>query len=813
MSGSDSYLWIGGTTGTWQNASNWTDINTGSVAATAPGIANDVTISASVTISGTGSAASLTFLGDATVAGDLNAGTLTASGSLTIDALGTLDAGNGTVVGNITVDGLLTGDDLSLGHFAPTETIAIWVPTGPDRGYNINTYNYGPATTLTGTGTIEAQPGGTIDLQSNAPGPSTSFQLDGNAVLEVNEGFPGNTIAGGDTIVMQGVNNTLATVYDQLSEEPGPAYPDVNAAISGFNGSDVLSSTGLYSVSTLAYMDGTLVLDTDNLDRGTAAVSFDFTGLENDTSFAAVGSDVYQVQTGSPSAGTPSQDVYTWNSAIRVGSWGDAANWDDTTQGQTPAIAAPGSLDIVSIADATVTGPGSAAAITFAGTDTLIENVTAGTVSLESTADLNVAGGATLIAGGLDLGAEGSDRPVVNMDTVSAIEVGTNGSAAAGAVTVDPGATVSGSGALLPNVVDNGLIVSTGDVFEGIVSGSGIVEVLNGGSVDILNTITGTGLVFQLDGSATLLTAASLAVGATLVMDGSSDTLVLNSTVIGTGTSKPVGSPVIAGFGTSDALVLVSPVETITSALYNAGTLDLLQGTAVVDTIPMAGNYTNSVFNVAGTTIAQQFEDIVTLSSQNAVSCFAAGTRIATRNGPVPVERLHRGDTVLTASGQQKQIEWVGHRFVDCRRHPARHTVWPVRIRRGAFAQGIPSRDLYLSPDHAVFLDQVLIPIKYLINGETILQIACETVEYYHIELPVHDVVLAEGLAVETYLDTGNRSNFANRGSIMSLYPDFGIQTFEAWDAFGCAPLFITGQPVEAARRILERRASERSAA
>jgi len=103
--------------------------------------------------------------------------------------------------------------------------------------------------------------------------------------------------------------------------------------------------------------------------------------------------------------------------------------------------------------------------------------------------------------------------------------------------------------------------------------------------------------------------------------------------------------------------------------------------------------------------------------------CFAAGTRIATPNGAVPVERLRDGNTVLTVSGGRWRISWIGHRRVDCRRHPNPDRVMPIRIAPHAFGQGRPQRPVLLSPDHAVFVEDVLIPIKFLVNGHTITQI------------------------------------------------------------------------------------------
>jgi len=128
------------------------------------------------------------------------------------------------------------------------------------------------------------------------------------------------------------------------------------------------------------------------------------------------------------------------------------------------------------------------------------------------------------------------------------------------------------------------------------------------------------------------------------------------------------------------------------------------------------------------------------------------------------VERLREGDRILTAAGETKSISWIGHRLLDCRRHAKPRDVWPVRVRAGAFGDAAPWRDLWLSPDHAVFVDGVLIPIKHLINDISIEQVPVCEVRYYHVELARHEVLLAEGLPCESYLDTGNRSNFSNGG-------------------------------------------------
>jgi hypothetical protein len=196
-------------------------------------------------------------------------------------------------------------------------------------------------------------------------------------------------------------------------------------------------------------------------------------------------------------------------------------------------------------------------------------------------------------------------------------------------------------------------------------------------------------------------------------------------------------------------------------------------------------------------------------AAQDGVTCFVSGTRIATEIGEVCVQDFVVGDLVRTISNRFVPIKWIGHRRLGCSRHPEPRKVWPVCVRAGAFGEGMPYRDLWLSPDHAVFVDGVLIPIKHLINGCTIKQKPRAEVIYYHIELEQHDVLFAEGLPVESYLDTGDRSKFANGGDIVQLFPEFTCRSSAVtalWEAKGCAPLIVTGPYLRTVQRRLNAR-------
>jgi hypothetical protein len=188
-------------------------------------------------------------------------------------------------------------------------------------------------------------------------------------------------------------------------------------------------------------------------------------------------------------------------------------------------------------------------------------------------------------------------------------------------------------------------------------------------------------------------------------------------------------------------------------------------------------------------------------------ACFASGTRIATATGETSVESLRVGDLVRLARGGTARIRWLGHRRVRCARHPKPQDVQPVRVRAGALGVGRPARDLVLSPDHAVFLRGALIPVRYLVNGASIAQETVESVTYWHVELDRHDVLLAEGLPCESFLDTGNRAAFDNADAL-ELHPDFGRRAMDVWTRDSCAKLVLDGPALTEARRIVQRRAA-----
>jgi hypothetical protein len=125
------------------------------------------------------------------------------------------------------------------------------------------------------------------------------------------------------------------------------------------------------------------------------------------------------------------------------------------------------------------------------------------------------------------------------------------------------------------------------------------------------------------------------------------------------------------------------------------------------------------------------------------------------------------------------------------RRSPAT----PVIVRRGALAENVPNRDLRLTKGHSLYIDDVLIPVEFLVNHRSILwDDHAQEVSIYHIELDTHDVLIANGAPAESYRDDGNRWLFQNGNSGWHLPPQEP-----------CAPVLVGGPCVDAIwRRLLE---------
>ncbi len=339
--------------------------------------------------------------------------------------------------------------------------------------------------------------------------------------------------------------------------------------------------------------------------------------------------------------------------------------------------------------------------------------------------------------------------------------------------------------------VENINAFGTDSLFE--TKGSAIVSIGNGlggtyavdGPTASLNItgFNGVGTFDVFSGTASFGNNANLSGGNSFNFEGvSSGKLeIFNQNNYQNGWSFPV-----TGFALNDTI-------TFGTSVFVAGTYtNAYDATAHTLTIPKAAGG-SFVFNNFSTAAGAPTTFQVTATSVTDVVCYAHGTMIRTPDGELPVEKLRPGKQIVALIDGQtvpRTVKWVGHRRIDLTRHPRPENVAPIRIEQDAFAYNIPHTDLLLSPDHAVFVDGMLICIRQLVNGSTIrMERGLTAVDYYHVELDHHGILLAAGLPAESYLDTGNRGFFSHSAAPVALYPDMAeTRDHPTREADSCAP-------------------------
>ena len=304
-------------------------------------------------------------------------------------------------------------------------------------------------------------------------------------------------------------------------------------------------------------------------------------------------------------------------------------------------------------------------------------------------------------------------------------------------------------------------------------SGSGIVEA-SGGTLHLTSPITDP--TYQIDAGSTLQVDGSVASTGILfqfLSPASGELGLLDHGGLGGGNTDTIQGLNVGTLGAQTNFVDLETGSylTVTHVTYGpgntSGTVTLSDGTVLnltniangtsgwfVDTVSDGGSGTN-VF----------LSDTV---------CFMPGTRILTPAGEVAVDALKRGDLVTTADGKSMPIRWLGRQTVS-RLFADPLRVLPIRIKQGALGDNMPSRDLLVSPDHALLIDGALIQAGALVNDTSIVRETKvpERFTYYHVELADHSLTLAENTPAETFIDNIDRMAFDNWDEHDAL-PDAG---------------------------------------
>ena len=313
----------------------------------------------------------------------------------------------------------------------------------------------------------------------------------------------------------------------------------------------------------------------------------------------------------------------------------------------------------------------------------------------------------------------------------------------------------------------NSLFETEGTALVSIGNGLGGTYAVNGPTaiLDIVG-FNGVGTFDLFSGTASFGTNANLSAGNSFDFEGNSGgkLAVTNPNNYQNGWSFPVKNFALLdtiAFGTN-----IFVPGTYTDA-YNATDHTL--------TIPKAGGG-SFVFHNFSTAPGAPTTFDVTATTITDVVCFFAGTMIACPDGERAVETLSIGDRVLTSDGLVMPVRWIGRNTVSTKfADPLR--VLPIRIMAGALADHLPVRDLLVSPEHAVLVDDILVQAGALVNGLSIVRESnvAETFVYYHIELAEHALVLAEGTSAESFVDNIHRMAFDNWEEHEALYGDAPI--------------------------------------
>lgn len=504
-------------------------------------------------------------------------------------------------------------------------------------------------------------------------------------------------------------------------------------------------------------------------------------------------------------AGTLVGDI-TVGGAARAG--GSLLDVTGSVSGSSLAIGteAPATADVagtLGFAATTLGGAAGSGAILAAGTASLglgALDIANGTLSLAGSA-IATAGSTTLAAGLLAIGPEtGLTAGTIAIGVAATLDLA--GHLAASVLDASGAATIAGGVASLAGAVSLGSGAML-DFAAGTLAAASLT-VASGA------TLTGSGAIGAAATGVSLIPidAAGMleAEGGTLILGGdlAGDAAIAANAVLDLVGGASGGT---IGFAGTDAVLTIDDAATMRDSVVNFAAGDAIDLVGIAPSLVSVANGTVSIADPAqfalatgsgqpSPTVSGDGHGGSLITAGGAMPCFTRGTMLLTPDGYRTVESLRPGDKLVTIGGIARRVAWIGWRSLDLATDPSVDALRPVAIAPGAFGPGRPGRVLAVSPLHAIFVQDALIPAILLVNGATITRDAAAfAVTYYHVELDRHDIVLAENLPAETYRDNGNRGRFAESLGVPGAFLP------------ACAELMLGGTPLRAARIALHRRA------
>lgn len=354
------------------------------------------------------------------------------------------------------------------------------------------------------------------------------------------------------------------------------------------------------------------------------------------------------------------------------------------------------------------------------------------------------------------------------------------------------------------NVAVNAIGASNINVYGGTAtfSGSLLANALSGSTINIAyggKFNTGVGLVNILGGSTINFGDG----GGTLIANGDSTLINLSGTTINNYNPS------------KDVIELQGQITQVTS--YSISTnngssaVTLYNGTTEIGYYE--ANLASGVTLASGTYTPDSGANplSITYDASNTYIgvCFLAGSMIETSSGLCAVETVSVGDQLATYNWRNnttvpRSVVWVGKKHATVREgQPEADAGYPVRVFKNALAEGVPYKDLLITPEHCLFFEGRFVPVRMLVNGISIVYDKTITsYDYYHVETDEHAVISADGALTESYLNTGNRTTFRQNGPVISIGG-----TTKNWENDAAAPLCVDRAFVEPLFRVLAEKA------
>ncbi len=525
----------------------------------------------------------------------------------------------------------------------------------------------------------------------------------------------------GDAIVASGPANIINAGLFTKADDPGTT--DVNAAITSAGSGTITVPAGIL----------------DFLAGGTLG------GLINGPGEVLLGGGTFTLAPTSYALGTlgvTGADLVLGASQTLGGDVFTSAGSTISLNGHNLTLSGTSSLagaDVAGTGTINISGTGETSDTSFGSGATLIDTGSInqdGNITFGSGAGFTVSSGATY-----DIASDSGITSAGTIDLAGTLDktAGTGTGTITGPVSVT-GAVLGASG-----TID----------FTGAVANTGLIESSGAGDIT-LSTVTGSGTLEMLGSQMTL--TGPVGAGQLISFGGSSDVLTLTDPGALAGT--------ISGFGAGDTIV--APNLTLIPGVYtisSTGSLDVPASGGADLKLNFAAGDDNLVITISAHGTGFQ-------ATTSRVPCFAAGTRILTVHGECAVEELEAGMMLATEHAGVQPVKWIGTRRYDGRMIAGNRNILPITIKAGAIADGVPARDLTVSPGHAIVLDGALVHAKRLVNGHSIVQAAeVDEVSYFHIELATHEVIFAENCPAETFMDEQFRGQFQNAGTFFTRFP------------------------------------------